>query len=69
MSDRIVLDDVDEVSLGAPLSRTRPGRRTDRDRVRLHPLTIALEGGEGAVAFGPAGTAIIRVEKVEAADV
>ncbi|WP_230670878.1 isoleucine--tRNA ligase [Rathayibacter sp. Leaf248] len=71
VSDRIVLDVMlDEVSLGAlEPHATWIAEETLATGFAFTPLTIALEGGEGAVAFGPAGTAIIRVEKVEAADV
>ncbi|MCJ1694562.1 isoleucine--tRNA ligase [Rathayibacter caricis] len=71
VSDRIVLDVMlDEVSLGAlEPHATWIAEETLATGFAFTPLTVALEGGEGAVAFGPAGTAIIRVEKVEAADV
>jgi len=61
---------LDEVSLAALAPHgTWIAEETLATGSAFTPLTVALEGGEGAVAFGPAGTAIIRVEKVEAADV
>ncbi|WP_082499273.1 MULTISPECIES: isoleucine--tRNA ligase [unclassified Rathayibacter] len=71
VSDRIVLEVVlDELSLTAlePYA-VSIAEETLATGFAFAPLTTALEGGEGAVAFGPAGTAIIRIEKVEGADV
>ncbi|WP_374953335.1 isoleucine--tRNA ligase [Rathayibacter sp. AY1A3] len=71
VSDRIVLEVVlDEPSLQALEPHALwIAEETLATGCAFTPLTTALEGGEGAIAFGPAGTAIIRVEKVEAADV
>lgn len=71
VSDRIVLEVVlDEPSLAAlEPHAVWIAEETLATGFAFAPLTTALEGGEGAVAFGPAGTAIIRIEKVESADV
>lgn len=71
VSDRIVL----EIVLDEPSLHTLEphalwiAEETLATGFAFIPLTVALEGGEGAITFGPAGTAIIRIEKVEAADV
>ncbi|KKM44552.1 isoleucine--tRNA ligase [Rathayibacter toxicus] len=68
VSDRIELDVVlDELSAAAVTPHASwIAEETLATSCTLSPLTTALVGGEGAVAFGPAGTAIIQLEKVEA---
>ncbi|WP_123732439.1 isoleucine--tRNA ligase [Rathayibacter sp. PhB152] len=71
VSDRIELEIVlDEMSMAALEPHALwIAEETLATGFGFAALTTALEGGEGAIAFGPAGTAIIRVEKVEASDV